>query len=86
MWQVLVGILYVVIGGLNINKENNQQAASILNDVILLLVFITSILNIVISGFGIEHSNEVPSGNAGVTTLGPEKLLAAPRLKFPEDN
>lgn len=56
--QLIVAILFVIIGGLNINKEKNHISATVLNDVILLFVFIISLVNIIISGFGIEYSNQ----------------------------
>ncbi|XP_030371073.1 ninjurin-2 isoform X3 [Scaptodrosophila lebanonensis] len=54
--QILVGILFVVIGSLNINKRKDQAAANILNDIILAMVFVISVVNIIISGFGIEYT------------------------------
>lgn len=52
-----VGILFVIIGSLNINRKKDQTAAIILNDIILIFIFVISIVNIIISGFGIEHSS-----------------------------
>lgn len=57
-WQLLVGILFVAIGSLNINKQKDQTAAIILNDVILVVIFIISVVNVIISGFGIEYSSQ----------------------------
>lgn len=54
----MVAILFVIIGGLNINKDGDHSAAIILNDVILIFVFLISIINIIISGFGLEYSNQ----------------------------
>lgn len=56
--QLIVGVLFVVIGGLNINRRKDQNVAQILNDVILVLIFLISIDNVIISGFGIEHSSQ----------------------------
>ncbi|XP_035773344.1 ninjurin-2-like isoform X1 [Anopheles albimanus] len=56
--QMLVGILFVVIGSLNINRKPDQTAAIVLNDIILVLIFIISLLNVIISGFGIEYSSQ----------------------------
>ncbi|GAB0094955.1 Ninjurin [Sergentomyia squamirostris] len=56
--QMIVGILFIVIGSLNINRHKDQNAAVILNDIILILIFVISIDNVIISGFGIEHSSQ----------------------------
>lgn len=55
---MIVGIMFVVIGSLNINRETDQTSAVILNDVILILIFVISIINVIISGFGIEYSSQ----------------------------
>ncbi|EDW24942.1 GL24423 [Drosophila persimilis] len=56
--HLLVGILFVAIGGLNINRQKDQTAAVILNDIILVVIFVISVLNVIISGFGIEYSSQ----------------------------
>ncbi|XP_055849129.1 ninjurin-A isoform X1 [Episyrphus balteatus] len=56
--QLLVGIFFVIIGSLNINRKNDQTAAIIMNDVILVTIFIISIVNVIISGFGMEYSSQ----------------------------
>uniref|UniRef100_A0A182T0B6 Ninjurin-2 n=1 Tax=Anopheles maculatus TaxID=74869 RepID=A0A182T0B6_9DIPT len=56
--MMLVGILFVVIGSLNINRKPDQTAAIVLNDVILVLIFVISLINVIISGFGIEYSSQ----------------------------
>lgn len=56
--QLIVGVLFIVIGGLNINRRKDQNVAQILNDVILVFIFLISIDNVIISGFGIEHSSQ----------------------------
>lgn len=58
IFQLFVAILFVIIGGLNINKIGDHSAATILNDMILILIFLISIINIIISGFGLEYSNQ----------------------------
>lgn len=55
---MIVGIFFVIIGSLNINRKKDQTAAIILNDIILIMIFIISIDNVLISGFGIEHSSQ----------------------------
>ncbi|XP_045470231.1 ninjurin-2-like isoform X4 [Harmonia axyridis] len=56
--QLAVAILFVIIGGMNINKERNKKAALILNDIILVFIFLIAIVNILISGFGMEFSSQ----------------------------
>jgi len=45
----------LVLGSLNMNKPKNQSMADILNNVVTIKVFIISVLNIIVSSFGIEH-------------------------------
>lgn len=53
----MVGLLFVVIGGMDLNDHEDQPSAVILNDVIVIFIFVISVINIVISAFGIEYSN-----------------------------
>lgn len=55
---MIVGIFFIIIGSLNINEKKDQSFATILNDIILVLVFVISLVNVIISGFGIEHSSQ----------------------------
>lgn len=50
-------MLFVVIGGMDLNDHQDQPSAVILNDVIVIFIFVISVINIVISAFGIEYSN-----------------------------
>ena len=60
--QVIVGVLFLVIGGLNINDVPDQKTANFLNDVIVVLVFLITLVNVIISGFGIRDVDDrVPS-------------------------
>ena len=43
------------LGSLNMNKPKNQNMANILNNVVTIKIFIISVLNIIVSSFGIEH-------------------------------
>lgn len=53
--QVTVGICFLFIGSLNINKPKSQRIADILNNLITIQIFIITVINVVISSFGIEH-------------------------------
>ncbi|ENN78075.1 hypothetical protein YQE_05229, partial [Dendroctonus ponderosae] len=44
--QLIVAILFVIIGGLNINKSQNHRAAIVLNDSILIFIFLISVINV----------------------------------------
>ncbi|XP_047510197.1 ninjurin-2 isoform X3 [Pieris napi] len=55
--QLVVGLLFVLIGGLDLNDHLDQPSAVILNDIIVIFIFVISVINIVISAFGIEYSN-----------------------------
>ena len=52
--QAIVGILFLVIGGFNINEEPKEKVADILNDIITVLVFIITLINVIINGFGMS--------------------------------
>merc|ERR1711935_99167 len=52
--QAIVGILFLVIGGFNINEEPKEKVADILNDIITILVFVITLINVIISGFGMS--------------------------------
>lgn len=55
---MIVGLFFIIIGSLNINRKKDQTAAIILNDIILILVFVISLVNVLISGFGMEYSSQ----------------------------
>ncbi|KAM3956689.1 ninjurin-2 [Aphomia sociella] len=55
--QLLIGLLFVIIGGLDLNDHEDQPSALVLNDIIVIFIFVISVINIVISAFGIEYSN-----------------------------
>lgn len=55
-----MGILFIVVGGLDINRRRDQWAANIINDIILIGVFVISLTNVIVSSFGMEFSNRPP--------------------------
>merc|ERR1712098_324154 len=55
--QVLLGALLLIIGGLDINDEKHQKTADILNNTATVTVFIITFINVIISGFGIQHTD-----------------------------
>ena len=52
----MVGILFLVVGGLNINEEKHHRNANILNNTATVVVFIITFLNIVMGAFGLDSS------------------------------
>merc|ERR1712130_643197 len=54
--QVLVGVLFLILGGLDINDPDHQKTADILNNTATVVVFLITLLNVVISGFNIQHT------------------------------
>ena len=55
--QLIVGLLFLIISGMDINDSKSKSSANILNNVILGLVFVITLVNAVISGFGIKHTD-----------------------------
>lgn len=55
-FQIVVGGLFLMIGGLNINDKPDHKRATLLNDVILLFIFLITSVNVIISGFGLNSS------------------------------
>merc|ERR1711915_262344 len=55
--QVIVGVLFLILSGLNINDQEHQKTADILNSTTTAFVFIITIINIIINGFGLNHTN-----------------------------
>ena len=56
--QLVVGILFLVIGGMDINKKPSQRTADILNNVIVVIIFLITVVNVIINGFGIRYTDE----------------------------
>ena len=55
--QVIVGLLFLIISGMDINDLKTKTTADILNNVILFVVFVITLVNAVVSGFGIKHTD-----------------------------
>ena len=48
----------MIIGAIDINDEQSQDTANSLNNTILILVFIITVINAFIGGFGIKDADE----------------------------
>lgn len=51
---MLVGGIFLIVGGLDIKKEKDQWKCLVLNDVSVIMVFLITVINITISGFGFD--------------------------------
>merc|ERR1712172_113662 len=52
--QLVAGILFLAVGGLNINDEKHHRHANIINNPATVVVFIITFINVVIGAFGFE--------------------------------
>ncbi|XP_054708949.1 ninjurin-1-like [Uloborus diversus] len=59
--QILVGILLVVVGRWNINRRKEQNIANLTNNVIVILIFLITVVNVLITAFGDEDTDLAPS-------------------------
>jgi len=55
--QIIVGLLFFLIAMINVNDEESHASAKILNNIILVIVFIITLINAFINGFGIKHTD-----------------------------
>ena len=59
IFQVLLGVLFLILGGLDINDEEHQKTADTLNNTTTVFVFIITFINVIISGFGFQLTNSI---------------------------
>uniref|UniRef100_A0A8B9Q9V7 Ninjurin 2 n=1 Tax=Apteryx owenii TaxID=8824 RepID=A0A8B9Q9V7_APTOW len=62
-FQVMIGILLIVTARLNLNDVTKQPRLNILNNAATALIFITVILNIFITAFGVQKTGLYPTRN-----------------------
>ena len=65
--QIIVGILFLILGGLDINEDEHKRDADIINNITLVIIFIITVINAFISGFGIRHTDTSVKG--GMTKI-----------------
>ncbi|XP_022696049.1 ninjurin-2-like isoform X4 [Varroa jacobsoni] len=51
--QILVGAFIVLVGTVNLNKEKNHFRANVLNNMVTIFIFMITVINIIISAFGL---------------------------------
>ncbi|XP_005040384.1 PREDICTED: ninjurin-2 isoform X1 [Ficedula albicollis] len=64
-FQVMIGILLIITARLNLNDIAKQPRLNILNNAATALIFITVILNIFITAFGVQKTGLYPTRNFG---------------------
>merc|ERR1711971_95698 len=68
--QAIVGILFMIIGAIDIEDTESQPTADNLNNINLVTVFLITVLNAIISGFGIRDTEDrVPGTGIGLTSF-----------------
>ncbi|XP_029603059.1 ninjurin-2 [Salmo trutta] len=60
LFQVLAGVLFVAMARKDLNNVANQRKLDIMNNVATGLVFITTIINIFITAFGVQKTGLYP--------------------------
>ncbi|XP_019732563.1 ninjurin-2-like isoform X3 [Hippocampus comes] len=58
--QIVAGILIIVIGRRDVNNSTLQKRLDYLNNVTTVIVFITTVLNLFISTFGMQRTGHFP--------------------------
>ncbi|CAH2276397.1 ninjurin-2 [Pelobates cultripes] len=59
--QLIIGVLLIIIARRNINDTEKQERLDLLNNVATGLVFLTVLINIFITAFGVQKSGLYPS-------------------------
>ncbi|XP_029453430.1 ninjurin-2 [Rhinatrema bivittatum] len=62
LFQLVIGILLIIIARINLNEVSNQPRLDLLNNIATALVFITVVINIFITAFGVQKSGLYPTG------------------------
>jgi len=68
-FQAIVGVLFMIIGAINIEDTESQSTADTLNNVILIIVFFITVINALIGGFGIKDTDSRVINNIATSIL-----------------
>ena len=72
--QIAIGVMLLLIGRLNVNRESERSGADLLQNICLAIAIVVLILHIMNSSFGIEdlaYVAPVPSSTRQLTTSTP---------------
>ena len=56
-FQILVGILFLIVGSMDINEDSKVRTAVIINDLITIIIFVITAINVVINSFGMRATD-----------------------------
>ncbi|KAH7975927.1 ninjurin-1 [Rhipicephalus sanguineus] len=73
--QIMVGIVFLVLGFINVNNENNHRLADILNNVATAAVFGVTVVNILSASF------DSPDYGVGLALQQPPNVVRPPAPK-----
>lgn len=72
--QVVVGIIFIVLGRLNINYSGDRRRADMMNNASVIVIFLVTVVNVLITAFGPSESFAhlyqgagVPGGSSKLT-------------------
>lgn len=80
--QVVVGIVLIFLGRWNINYRGDQRKADIANNVVVILIFLVTVVNVMVSAFGpTDHS----ANQHGSATADSWHQVYPPSFKLSQD-
>lgn len=77
--QVVVGIIFIVLGRLNINFTQDRRKADMMNNASVILIFLVTVVNVLITAFGPSESFAHLYNTHGSPTS-PGKLISLPNF------
>ena len=54
-----MGAIFVIIGYINFNDENKQKRLNLMNNIATVFVFIITVVNVLIAGFGLNFDDSI---------------------------
>lgn len=60
--QVIIGIILIFLGRWNINYRGDQRRADIANNAVVILIFLVTVVNVMVSAFGPMDSSPARTG------------------------
>jgi len=57
--QILVGVAIILLGMVNLNHDKNHFRADVLNNMVTVFIFVITVINIIISAFGMKGSDTI---------------------------